>query len=183
LKNKYRIEGNDVFMELNDRKGNIIETVFDISDFEKIKEFNYKWFANWKETAHSYYVQSTVYLGTFDGKPKYKGTYLHKYIMESEGNMVVDHIDNNSLNNRRSNLRILDTKLNLVNRKGANKNSKTGIRNVTYSESENKYIVQIVLNGINQRVGKFDNIDDAEKCATKFRNKYYESKINNYGLG
>lgn len=69
--------------------------------------------------------------------------------MEVEGNDVkVDHIkQEETLDNRSSNLRVVESAKNSSNRKGANKNSKTGVRNVNYIERLDEYWVQIMKNG------------------------------------
>lgn len=176
MKNNYRIEGNDVFMELNQRGGGIIETVFDLADLDKVKEYKYKWCPKWRESTQSYYVQSSKYMGIVNGKPKYQNIYLHKYITGTNKDVFVDHIDNDTLNNRKSNFRFLDNQKNLFNRKGANRNSTTGVRNVTYDKTNNIYIVQFQIEGKNTRIGTFNSLKDAKLYADKNREKYY--KIN-----
>jgi hypothetical protein len=60
------------------------------------------------------------------------GTYLHRFLLDAPKGMQVDHINHDTLDNRRSNLRIVTTnQQNNENRNGAHKNSKTGIRGVT----------------------------------------------------
>lgn len=60
---------------------------------------------------------------------------------------VVDHKKHNTLDNREFNLQIVPASKNSSNRNGANKNSKTGIRNVHWIESANEYWVQIMRKG------------------------------------
>lgn len=62
--------------------------------------------ANWKNYTKSYYVMCTIYLGMINGKPKYKGIYLHHLIKEIKDDEVIDHFDHNTLNNLENNLRV-----------------------------------------------------------------------------
>lgn len=56
---------------------------------------------------------------------------LHRFIVgATERKQHVDHINHDTLDNRRENLRIVDHATNLQNRKGAAVNNKTGVRNV-----------------------------------------------------
>ncbi|MFA5559545.1 MAG: HNH endonuclease [Methanofastidiosum sp.] len=68
--------------------------------------------------------------------------------MGMEKGEQVDHISHNVQDNRKSNLRKTTNAKNSSHRKGANKNCKTGVRNVHLVERGNKkmYLVQIMKN-------------------------------------
>ena len=83
-------------------------------------------------------------------KYKYKHWELHRFIMNAQKGQCVDHVDHNTFDNRKSKLLISNDNLNLQNRKGANKNSGTGVRNVhliTKYGVKQEYWVQIMKNG------------------------------------
>ncbi len=71
----------------------------------------------------------------------------------------IDHIDQNPLNNQRSNLRAATVSQNGHNR-GANKNSKTGVKGVSLHEG-GKYIAEIMVKGRKHKLGLFDTIAEA----------------------
>lgn len=56
--------------------------------------------------------------------------YMHRLITNAPKGKEVDHINHNTLDNRRANLRVGSHAANLMNRRGPNKNSTTGIRGV-----------------------------------------------------
>lgn len=173
MKNQYKINGDIVTVYLKKRDGRIFETYIDTDNLEKVKELNLSWNAKWAENTQSYYAQASEYLGVKDGKPRYKTVYLHRVICPTEERIVVDHIDHNTLNNLEINLRPRTNQENSIKRKGANQNSSTGVRNVSYSKVSKLYIVQLQVNGKNKLIGKFDNLDDAARCAEENRKKYY----------
>lgn len=85
-----------------------------------------------------------------NGKGINKCIRLHKYILgikDKSCKIHVDHINHDTLDCRRFNLRVTKARDNLANRKGANKNSNTGVRNVNYIKSCDEYWVQIMRNG------------------------------------
>lgn len=178
LKNNYIIKDEYILIELNRRDGTKIFTKVDLEDLEKIDAFNLSWHSVWNEHLKSYYVRATKYMGTFDGKPKYKMVYLHRVVMDASENEDIDHINHDTLDNRKSNLNKTPTHINLINRKGKNKNNTSGYRNVSWSESEQKYIVQLQINGVNTKLGSFVDVDEAGKFAKKMRQKYYIKKYN-----
>lgn len=51
------------------------------------------------------------------GYRKKKKIYLHRYLMNPSGNSVIDHINQNTLDNRKCNLRITTKSINNLNRK------------------------------------------------------------------
>lgn len=71
---------------------------------------------------------------------------------------VVDHIDNNKLNNNLSNLQIVTNRFN-VSKKQVIKTSKyTG---VCFDKERNKWVTHIKINGKTKKIGRFTNEIDA----------------------
>lgn len=121
-----------------------------------------------------------------DTNGKMKGTtiHLHRYVMgmENEGEeFVVDHIHpNETLDNRKRNLRVTTWAKNDSNRKGANKNSKTGVRNVTYIKAANQYWVQI-MKDYKRHIWKFqiDQFEQACEFAEIKRKELFQDHCGN----
>lgn len=85
----------------------------------------------------------------------------------------VDHINHNTLDDRKSNLRIITSGSNSMNRKGRNSNNKSGYRNVSWHKSINKWVVQLQIDGKNRVLGQFDDVHEAGRFAKEMRIKYY----------
>lgn len=81
---------------------------------------------------------------------------------------VVDHIDRNTLNNRISNLRSSDKRLNSYN-SGLPSNNKSGVRGVSWCKNRNKWVARFKLNGKYLWLGSYTCKDDAIKIR-----KHYE---------
>lgn len=78
-----------------------------------------------------------------------KNVYLHRFVLGHKklDNLQVDHINNDTLDNRRENLRVTTNKQNAENRAGAYSSSKTGVRGVsmqTYKHSDPTYIAKVM---------------------------------------
>lgn len=71
-------------------------------DFERVNSF--KWYAN---PCGLRGLGSKVKWYARSAHPGGKQFYLHRWLMDCPPGMVVDHIDGNSLNNTRANLRIV----------------------------------------------------------------------------
>jgi hypothetical protein len=95
-------------------------------------------------------------------KTKSTTKHLNSIIMDAKAGEIVDHEDRDTLNNRKYNLRFIDKSKNAQNRKGANKNSGTGVRNVNYIKKHNQYWVQLMKNG--QRYKWIFSADEFDKA-------------------
>jgi hypothetical protein len=176
LKNKYRIDGDKVFILLRNKKGVELETVIDVEYLEKVSALNCSWHLIYEKDNDSYYCKSTLYHGKINGKPEYKTIYLHQIIKPvSKEGTVIHHKNHITLDNREENLEEVSVWENVVKRKGANKNSTTGVRNVSYSKVTKKYTVQFQVNGKNKIFGIFDNLESAKICAEENREKVYKT--------
>ena len=142
--NNYIIIDDYAIFYIQNTKGENFEVYIDTEDVPRLVELGLKWVASWKPNIQSYYISTTEYLGVFEGKYKYKHWELHRFIMNAQKGQCVDHIDHNTFDNRKSKLLISNDTLNLKNRKGANKNSGTGVRNVHWIEKHNEYWIQIM---------------------------------------
>ena len=173
IKNTYEIIDDYVIINIKRVNGDIFKTLVSLSDLEKMKNFNYSWYVHYCKNSSSYYVLSTVYLGTFNGKPKYKSMPLHKFIMDAEDNTYVDHINHDSLDNRRENLRVVTNNENTKNRKSKNSNNKSGYRNV--SKQGKFWVVQMQIDGQNIILNRFplDKLEEAGFYAKEMRRILY----------
>lgn len=117
----------------------------DAEDYERISQF--KWNFNGR------YAKRTVLV---DGK--YITIMLHNFIMNTPEGMVVDHIDGNRLDNRKTNLRICTRLENSWNQKP--RNNVSGYKGVSFYKPRNKWRARIGQDYI----GLFDTKEEAAKA-------------------
>lgn len=155
--NEYKIiENNTVEMIAS----NINEKFYiDLIDFDKIK--NYTWRKNnWG------YICTTV-----KENNKKQSVFLHRLIMDFP-NKIIDHIDRNPLNNRKSNLRLVTQKQNHHNFSKSFDNT-SGYIGVSKSENKITWRSRIVYNAKEYNLGTFQNKKDAIIARLKAELKYF----------
>jgi hypothetical protein len=133
--------------------------VIDIEDVDKIQK--YKW--------------SLVkgYLMTKDENNQ--TIYLHRYILDcTDSNIVVDHINHNPLDNRKSNLRLCTNQENIRHHKIFITNT-SGHTGVVWDKQRNKWLSQIVVDNKNIFLGRFENIQEAINVRKNAEKKYYKN--------
>lgn len=174
MRNDYEIRGNVVAIILKQKNGNTMETIIDLEDFDKVEALNLSWHAQWDNVLKKYYCKATRYLGYIDKKGKCETVYLHAVVLGFHKKMHIDHINHDTLDNRKSNLVEKTARQNVLNRKGANSNNKSGHRNVSWSKIFNKWIIQLEINGKNHIFDEnFDSVENAANFAEQMRSKYY----------
>ena len=105
------------------------EILIDIDDYDKINQ--YSWCIS-----HDGYI-----VGHLENKKQVK---LHRYIMNCPDELVVDHINHNKLDNRKSNLRVATVQENSMNQRKP-KNNTSGYKNIR--KVDNRYEISVMVNG------------------------------------
>jgi hypothetical protein len=167
VKNHFEVKGNLTVIFIN-LKGKTIETLINTDDLEKVKEFPNTWFAYFNQCTNSYYVRGNY---KWDNG-KRKTVLLHRWIFDDPKGLVIDHINHDTLNNTKNNLRCVTSFENMRNRKGASKHSKSGIRGVTWDKQRKKWRSTIQLKNNYIDLGFFDDIKRAEQVVVSARKKY-----------
>ena len=94
-------------MELDLTRG--FKAIIDKDDYEKISHL--KWHASTTSDGHTY--AKNIF--------KRKSVLLHRIIMKAKKGQIVDHINRDTLDNRKCNLRFVNDSLNNMNQKRRNK--------------------------------------------------------------
>lgn len=132
----------------------IISFVIDISDYERISK--HIWRISHKKNKH-YVVSGSKKKGTM--------VYLHQMIVnEKRDGMEIDHIDGNSLNNRRSNLRFVTHQQNVDNVRATRIDNTIGIRGVSQDKRSKKYIVDFNYHGCRYYFKPWETVEEAVYC-------------------
>jgi hypothetical protein len=92
--------------------------------------------------------------------------YHHGYVPK-----YIDHIDNDGTNNRIENLREATHSQNLFNTK-RRKTNKSGVKNVIWCKSSNKWGVYLQVRGKQTYFGVYEDLELAELVAMEAREKY-----------
>lgn len=136
------------------------KALIDLDDVDKVK--NIKWH-------RSDLQRSTYYCLSNDSEWK----RIHRLIMGvTDKNIVVDHINHNGLDNRKSNLRICTSGQNTCNCL-TSKNNKSGHKGVYWSKERKKWCAQISINNKTKGLGRYDTIEEAIEARKKAAKEYY----------
>ena len=158
-KNKYDLTTEEYGIGWTD-KG--YQFFFDLEDFDKIK--NYYWEV--QKGANGY-----LYLRTCINSTNYT---MSNFIMkgrDKENKIIYDHKNQNSLDNRRSNLRIASVSENGMNVK-IRKNNTSGIIGV-HQAKDRKWVASIRINKKRTCLGRFEKKEDAIIERLKAEKEYY----------
>jgi hypothetical protein len=150
MKNKYIVTGEVVTIELS--KG--YSTKIDLVDFPLISQRS--WLAVYQK--HSGYVYAQASTSTKINRKKVSINFrMSRYILNvTDPKIEVDHIDGDSLNNTRNNLRLCTKGQNMSNLRKIRKSS-SRFKGVTFSKSKNKWKSQMSHNDKNRHIGYFDS--------------------------
>ena len=104
------------------------------------------------------------------GRKKIGRCLLHCVIMDAQPGELVDHINHDTLDNRRENLRKTTKAVNCQNRSGAQKNSKSGIKGICLIQRTGRNDQWLVQKTVNKkpRAAYFTNLEDAQKTLAKW---------------
>lgn len=98
-----------------------------------------------------------------NGKRKRTVITMHRLIMDAEKGQIVDHINQDKLDNRRSNLRFADKSLNAMNSKKAS--GRTGLRGVIINTQKGKpFMARITQYGRQIHLGRFNTAEEAHEA-------------------
>lgn len=147
--NEIRIKGDYAEVDVYDKQANVSNTfIIDIEDVPLISR--YKWGAK-------YYKKDKVwYIACIDNKT-HKHIYLHHLLMGFPSE-TIDHINGNTLDNRKSNLRIATKSIQSINQKKI-ANTFTGIKGV--KKSRKGYVAHLGWEGKVYYSKIFDTIAEA----------------------
>lgn len=145
LKNKYVIDDDVAYMHTS---GGIV--LIDPEDVERVSRFYW-----------AVMVRGDVSSAIWDKDTK-KASHLklHRFIMSAPVGMVVDHINHDPLDNRKSNLRICTTSQNGKNLR-IKKNNTSGYPGVRWQEDRKKWRAEIKLDYKNLFLGRYDTKAEA----------------------
>lgn len=149
MKNNYRIEGNTVYIELK-YKDQKLEMLVSVEDLPKLETYPNKIYSQYDKSIDGFYAA---------GKMNQKPFRFHRWLIDCPEGLTVDHLNHNTLDNRRENLSIKTNKENCNNRKGAYRTSKTGIKNLFYCNTWKRYIIEIDK----KQYGRFKTLEEARE--------------------
>lgn len=137
--------------------------------FTLVDDDVYDYLMQWKWYAHKH---RNTYYARRNGKVHEgrKGIKMHRVILNiSDPCVLVDHIDNDGLNNQRNNLRTATNAQNQSNRP-VRKYSLSMFKGVSLTKDKKKWRAQIKFNGKVMGLGSFDTEKEAAiayDCAAK----------------
>jgi hypothetical protein len=108
------------------------------------------------------YIRRTYY----DQDGSHRHEFLHRAVLSVPVGHVIDHINGNTLDNRRCNLRVCTPGENAKNR-GPYKNNTTRFKGVCYVARLGKFRASIGCDGIKHRLGWFDTAEAAAAAYNK----------------
>lgn len=125
---------------------------------------DYTW---WKRNRNGMYFITN---GIRNGEKKFYS--LHRIIVDAKSGQTVDHINGNTLDNQRKNLRICTASENTKNRKRRSDCS-SGIKGVYYNKKSNRYEARIINDKVRFFLGSFRTKEEAANAYQTAALKYH----------
>lgn len=90
--------------------------------------------------------------------------YMHREILKPPKGKHVDHVNGDTLDNRRSNLRLATHAENMRNSKKLSKNNTSGYKGVAFDRSTGNWKAYISVDGKLKHLGRFSTAEAASEC-------------------
>jgi len=129
----------------------------------------WKWYARWNPQTKSFYAVR------HDKTNHDKTIWMHRIIMNTQDSVTCDHINHNTLDNRESELRNVNSTQSAINRR-IFKNNKIGIKGVR--KYENGYIAELRHNRKLVLQKKFKTLGEATQARSDAEKKYFGEYTN-----
>jgi hypothetical protein len=130
-------------------------TIVDTEDYKFLMQW--KWCVNINKQFP--YAQRSINYRKLNGKWTTTVVKMHRAIMNPAKNMVIDHINHNTLDNRKSNLKICTHRENMMNLIIKNKNGFIGV-----NKSHKKFKAMAMVDGKVKQIGRFDTSIEAHNA-------------------
>lgn len=164
LPNEYILKESYAEMVIRSKKYGEKIAFIDLEDVNKCKSKH--WILQFCKDLNNFYVKDT--------SNRTKQLLLHRFLTNFPCGMVVDHLNHNTLDNRKSNLRICSQRENIQNMK-LHKLNKSGFTGVSKTNS-NKYFAVICVNYKLINLGLFKTLDEAVEARKNGEEKYFRHK-------
>lgn len=145
------------YKPLSLNKGKYFSLV-DTDIFEKYNCFQ------WYKTSHNFVARRDFLFK--------KVVYLHRLIMSAPKGVFVDHINYDTLDNRKKNLRLTNKQGNSINTK-LRKTNTSGYKGVYWDKQRKRWAVSITFNYKIIHLGRYKIIEDAAKKYDEAARKYF----------
>ena len=150
MKNNYIFKDDLCYIDLKRKDGTVLKTIIDIEDFELVNSQLNSW------SIRNNYVSSHFL--------KNRTLYLHRLIMNLENSKLqIDHINHDTLDNRKSNLRIVTIQENQFNQK----------QTKGYYKYRGLYRSQITINNKTIQLGIFKTEQEAIQAYVFAKSQYH----------
>lgn len=166
--NIYETHNDYTILKIHSPTHGDFDIFLDTDDIEKVKLYH------WHITRIVHLNSDFIVYYAITSSSGMKGALLQRFLCDFPNKLVVDHIDGNTLNNRKDNLRICTREENNMNRKKYANNT-SGHRGVNYVGDKyiNKWLANIRVNSILMCLGYFFTYEEAVKVREKAEKEYY----------
>ena len=141
------------------------------NQFALVDDRDFEYLNQWKWSFDGRYATRSKHIRLDKNEYKSKKIYLHRLLVDKSYG-VIDHINLDSLDNRRSNLRVTTVSANIRNGK-LRKNNKSGITGVYFDKNKKKWLSQIMVNRKHIHLGNFIDIKNAILSRKQAEETYY----------
>lgn len=176
MKNIYRVEGCMVYIYTNSGH----EFIIDADDLPKVSSVKTTWGTDRNVRNGKLYVRTS-----YQKNNRIYRLLVHRLILDNHQGMMIDHINGDGLDNRKSNLRISNHHQNGSNRTHLGKNNKSGFRGVHWNEKRRKFMAVAEIKEKKHYIGCFITAEEANEAVQEFRAKNmpfsYNDQIKNSG--
>lgn len=105
---------------------------------------------------------------------------LHRFVMKVDGSAAafllrVDHINFDTLDCQKQNLRILSTSENALNRKGLQPNNISGVNGVYWNSQKRKWHAEIRIETKKIHLGFFDSLEAAKEARQRKEKELWDT--------
>lgn len=152
-----------MIIKIHSKRHGDFETIIDDSDYQLMQSVGGKWGVSYKANRKTVYVEKRI-------NDKIVG--LHRFLVGAKKGDYVDHINHNTLDNRRHNLRICKNSTNLRNGR-IRTNNTSGVSGVHWDKVRDKWSAVIKVNYKTIHLGRHNSFEDAVQARKLAEAKYF----------